>query len=96
MTYSPSVPGGATGGATWSKKPSFSSYMWNSTVFDQTSGFDTRVWRTWSVNHSPRNERSRRVLVVADGVLIQLTLGSVPARTSAAKSSGKVGRNAFR
>jgi hypothetical protein len=29
------------------------------------------------------------------GVLIQLTLGSVPARTSAAKSPGKVCRKAF-
>ena len=44
------------------------------------------------MNHSPRNERRRRVLVVAEGVLIQLTLGSGPARTSAAKSSGKRGQ----
>ena len=29
------------------------------------------------------------------GVQIQLTWGSVPARTSAAKSPGKVGRKAF-
>jgi len=53
--YSPSVPGGATGGSTWSKNPSFSSYMWNRTVLDQTSVLARRAWRTWSVNHSPRN-----------------------------------------
>ena len=34
------VPAGAVGGGTWSKKPSFSSYMWNSTVLDHTSGFE--------------------------------------------------------
>ena len=41
VTYSPGVPCGATGGGTWSKNPSFSSYMWKSTVLDHTSGFDT-------------------------------------------------------
>ena len=53
VTYSPGVPFGATGGATWSKKPSFSSYMWKSTVLDHTSGFDTSAESTWLVNHSP-------------------------------------------
>ncbi len=51
--YSPAVPFGATGGATWSKNPSFSSYMWNSTVLDHTSGFDTSASSTWFVKYSP-------------------------------------------
>ena len=46
--------GGATGGGTWSKKPSFSSYMWKSTVLDHTSGLDTSAPSTWLVSHSPR------------------------------------------
>ena len=46
VTYSPGVPAGATGGGTWSKNPSFSSYMMNSTVFDQVSGLEIRVWST--------------------------------------------------
>ncbi len=53
VRYSPGVPAGGTGGGTWSKKPSFSSYMWNSTVLDQTSGFDVSAARTWLVSHSP-------------------------------------------
>ena len=53
VTYSPGVPCGATGGGTWSKNPSFSSYMWKSTVLDHTSGLDTRAASTWLVNHSP-------------------------------------------
>ena len=54
VTYSPAVPAGATGGGTWSKKPSFSSYMWKSTVFDHTSGLATSAPSTWLVSHSPR------------------------------------------
>ena len=54
VRYSPAVPSGATGGGTWSKNPSFSSYMWNSTVLDHTSGLDTSAESTWLVSHSPR------------------------------------------
>ena len=54
VTYSPGVPCGATGGGTWSKKPSFSSYMWKSTVLDHTSGLATSAASTWLVYHSPR------------------------------------------
>ena len=54
VRYSPAVPAGGTGGATWSKNPSFSSYMWNSTVLDHTSGFEVSVASTWLVYHSPR------------------------------------------
>src|ERR1700722_18616128 len=54
VRYSPAVPFGATGGTTWSKKPSFSSYMWKSTVLDHTLGLDTSAASTWLVNHSPR------------------------------------------
>src|ERR1700735_3384381 len=53
VRYSPGVPLGATGGTTWSKKPSFSSYMWKSTVLDHTSGLATSAPSTWLVNHSP-------------------------------------------
>jgi hypothetical protein len=53
VRYSPGVPFGATGGTTWSKKPSFSSYMWKSTVLDHTSGLDTSAPSTWLVSHSP-------------------------------------------
>ena len=38
VTYSPGVPGGAVGGGTWSKNPSFSSYMMNKTVLAHTVG----------------------------------------------------------
>ena len=69
--------------------------MWNRTVFDHTSGFDTSVWSTWSVNHSPRKEGAGGCSSYPTGVLIQLTLGKVPARTSAAKSPGNEGRKAF-
>src|SRR6202789_4125900 len=54
VRYSPAVPSGATGGTTWSKKPSFSSYMWKSTVLDHASGLDTSAESTWLVSHSPR------------------------------------------
>ena len=54
VRYSPGVPGGRGGGATWSKKPSFSSYMMNSTVLDHVFGFDSRALITCWVNHSPR------------------------------------------
>ncbi len=53
VRYSPGVPGGGVGGATWSKKPSFSSYMMKRTVFDQTVGFDTRALITLWENHIP-------------------------------------------
>ena len=53
LKNSPEVPAGGTGGGTWSKKPSFSSYMWKSTVLDHTSGLDTSVPSTWLVNHWP-------------------------------------------
>ena len=53
VRYSPGVPAGAVGGGTWSKKPSFSSYMWKSTVLDHTSGLETSVVSIWLVNHSP-------------------------------------------
>ncbi len=46
VTYSPGVPCGATGGGTWSKNPSFSSYMWKSTVLDHTAGFETSAEST--------------------------------------------------
>jgi len=47
------MPAGAVGGGTWSKKPSFSSYMWNTAVLDHTSRFDMSVASSWLVNHSP-------------------------------------------
>ncbi len=53
VRYSPSVPAGAVGGGTWSKNPSFSSYMMNSTVLAHTSGLDRRVSRICCVYHSP-------------------------------------------
>ena len=53
VTYSPAVPGGAVAGGTWSKNPSFSSYITKSTVFDHTSWLETSVESTWSMNHAP-------------------------------------------
>src|ERR1022692_3900655 len=95
VTYSPGVPAGATGGGTWSKKPSFSSYMMNSTVFDQTSVLEVSVLSTWSMNHAPRSGGDGGCSSYPSGGMIHDTLGSCPERTSAAKSSGKVGTNAF-
>ncbi len=67
VRYSPAVPGGATGGATWSKKPSFSSQLMNSTVLAQTAGFDTSVFDDLLDVPLAQLRGSRWVLVVADG-----------------------------
>ncbi len=53
LRYSPGVLAGATGGATWSKNPSFSSYMMKSTVLDQTFLLEINVRRTPLRNHAP-------------------------------------------
>ena len=53
VTYSPGVPGGATGGATWSKKPPFSSQVTNSAVFAHSAGLPVSARRMRSVVYSP-------------------------------------------
>src|ERR1700721_2940550 len=53
VRYSPGVPSGAVGGGTWSKKPSFSSYMMNRTVLCHMSGFEVRMSRMCWLYHSP-------------------------------------------
>ena len=45
LTYSPAVPGGAVGGTTWSKRPSFSSYTRTIAVRDHSVGFDQNASR---------------------------------------------------
>jgi hypothetical protein len=44
---------GGSGGTTWSKKPSFSSYVMNRAVFAQTSGLEVSASRTWAMYQAP-------------------------------------------
>ncbi len=53
MRYSPGVPGGAVGGATWSKNPPFSSHVTKSAVLAHTFGLLISVSSTWPVTRAP-------------------------------------------
>ena len=86
---------GAVGGGTWSNQPSFSSYMMNSAVLDQTFGFEVSSRSTIETNHWPLRRRGRRVLVEAERRDDPGDLGKLPDFTSAAKSLGKVCLKAF-
>src|SRR3954452_23906590 len=44
---------GAYGGTTWSKKPSFSSYVMNSAVLLHTSGLAVSASSTWATYQAP-------------------------------------------
>ena len=70
------MPFGAVGGATWSNQPSFSSYISNSAVFDQTSGFETSASSTSDVNHSPLRDEAAGCSSKPSGGTTQETLGS--------------------
>jgi len=52
-SLSPAVPGGGVGGATWSKRPPFSSQVMKTTVLAQICGFWVRVARSWLMACSP-------------------------------------------
>src|SRR5581483_3632447 len=84
--YSPAVPWGGRGGETWSKKPSFSSYMWNTTVLAHTAGFDANAFNNWLVKYSPKAGGEAGCSSYPIGGRIQLTAGSVPLATSITKS----------
>ena len=77
------------GGATWSKKPPFSSQVMNSAVFFQTFGFDTSastIARAWS---SPdTTDETPGCSVSSAPVRSHETCGSLSCFTSATKSSG--------
>ena len=53
VRYSPAVPAGAVGGGTWSNQPSFSSYMRNRAVFDQTAGLAVSAFSTIETKNWP-------------------------------------------
>jgi len=56
VTYSPGVPGGAVTGATWSKKPPFSSYVANRTVFAHSAEFAVKAVTIADKAFSPKSE----------------------------------------
>src|ERR1700735_2276656 len=95
VRYSPAVPGGGVGGATWSNHPSFSSYMRKNAVFDHTFGLAVSASSTSEVNHMPLAGADEGGSSTPSGGMSQETLGSDPDVTSATKSFGKVGVNAF-
>ena len=95
VRYSPAVPAGAVGGGTWSNQPSFSSYIRNNAVFDHTFGFAVSASSTSEVNHMPLAGADDGCSSKPSGGMIHDTLGSVPDLTSATKSFGNVGVNAF-
>ena len=64
VRYSPGVPGGGTGGGTWSKKPPFSSYVTNSAVFAHTEGFEMSAVKHLRDRDLPVAHRRRRVLAL--------------------------------
>ncbi len=95
VKYPPGVPAGAVGGGAWSNQPSFSSYIKNKAVFDQSSGLDVRASRTSDVKYMPLSGEDDGCSSNPRGGMTHETLGSEPELISARKSSGKVGRNAF-
>src|SRR5882672_7368695 len=88
VTYSPGVPGGAVGGATWSKKPPFSSYMMISAVFSHTAGLDSRIRNAVTMATAPSATGRAGCSDCMKFGTNQETCGSLLALTSAAKSKG--------
>src|SRR5712692_9896473 len=88
VTNAPGVPGGAVGGATWSKKPPFSSQVTNSTVLAQTRGLLSNVLTTCPVSRAPVFGGVGGCSSSPGGTRTQETDGRVPAATSATKSCG--------
>lgn len=100
LTNSPGVPGAGTGGATWSKKPPFSSQVTNSAVFAHSLGSAVRAESTWLVAYSPMTGGEGGCSVCTSGASTQETCGRLPAAMSARKVSGwevpeKVGTKAL-
>src|ERR1700688_4687298 len=87
VTSSPAVRCGATGGATWSKKPPFSSYVANTTVLAQTAGLAVRVLTTLLMNASPTCGDAGGCSSWPGWEHTHDTLGRLPDCTSVAKSS---------
>jgi len=67
VTYSPGVPGGAVPGATWSKKPPFSSYVTNIAVFAHCTGFVLKAVIIEERVFSPKSEGVGGLIGVNDG-----------------------------
>src|SRR5581483_11088054 len=95
VRYSPGVPGGATGGGTWSKNPPCSSNIRNSAVLDHTAGFASSASSTSEPKYIPLTTGEIGWSSNPAGVINHETLGSFPAATSAAKSPGNVGLKAL-
>src|SRR5581483_3611970 len=95
VSHSPAVPLRAVGGRTWSKKPSFSSYITNRAVRAHRCLCDVSARSTSWVNHCPRMGGADGCSSNPIGGMIQETLGSRPDLQSATKSFGHVGWNAF-
>ena len=69
--------------------------MMNSTVLAQTSGLEVSASSTSEVKYIPRAGEPDGCSSKPAGGISQLTLGSLSALTSEAKSLGKVGVKAF-
>src|SRR6266481_2301859 len=67
---------GGVGGTTWSKKPSFSSYMRKNTVLLQTSGFAVSASSICETYHAPKFGGQFPCSVYASGATIHDTCGS--------------------
>ena len=89
------VPAGAVGGDTWSNQPSFSSYIRKNAVLDHTFGLEVSASSTSEVNYMPLAGADDGCSSKPSGGMIHETLGSDPEFTSATKSFGNVGVNAF-
>src|SRR5437763_1937691 len=88
VTYSPGVPGGGTGGGTWSKKPPFSSQVTNSAVFAHSSGFPVTAVRTSSVVYSPQVTGAGGCSLCVIAPQIHETCGRLPLAQSAWNCAG--------
>src|SRR5207253_7109002 len=86
----PAVPGGATGGGTWSKKPPLSSQVSSRTVLAHRSGWEVRASRTWLTPYWPQRTGVGGCSVHTNWRLTHETAGSCPDAQSAAKSVGDV------
>src|SRR3984893_4066812 len=95
MMYSPGVPAGAGGGATWSKNPPFSSYVTKRAVFAHCAELAVKAFRIANKVLSPKSEGAGGWSEVTRDVSTQETCGRVPDKASATKSAGNWGPKAF-
>src|SRR5437764_4927954 len=90
VRYSPAVPGGATGGGTWSKKPPLSSHVRNTAVLAQSPGLAVMAASTWLTPYWPHSTGVGGCSVQRNWTFTHDTAGRRPAAQSAAKSLGDV------